>query len=83
MKNIWYYLQWRWAKTDVWDRVWWAGMAAILISWFVPHPYDFTLSSVALIMIFSGLLKLFWHMQVHDYRKYEQEKQRILDILKE
>ena len=83
MKHAWYYLQWKWKNMDAWDRWWALAMILLITGWCSPYPYGMWLNIGAFCIFAGGVLKLFWDMQVRNYRKYQEEQQKVINILKD
>lgn len=85
MKEIFYFLQWQWRQFETWQKIW--LVAAVFLGAGV------TTSSATMQNIFFGIaasvygffiLKwVFWDGTKSAWNSYQQEKQQVVDIMKD
>lgn len=83
MKKIWDFMCWQWRKFDTWQRWWFLAMFLLGASFSASDPFRAWLAVGAATII--GLYMIKWVVidGVRDaWRKYEQEQQDIVDIIK-
>ena len=84
--KIWYFLQWQWRQFELWQRMWMLGMfflgAGIGAESGSVHERVFY--GIALVILAGGMLKMvIWDGIKNQWNQFNQEQQRVIDIMKE
>ena len=82
MKAV-YFLQWKWKNMDAWSRWWALGMVLLISSFFASEYVGSVLVALAFIIFFGGMVKWFWDLQVDSWKKFNDEQQKVVDVLKD
>jgi hypothetical protein len=83
MKDVWNFVSWQWKKFEFWQKCWIVSAAFFGAAMVSEPPYVFYLSLVPMIVILGSMLKwVVWDGSQEQWRKYQKEKQELLDTIK-
>jgi len=81
--KILHFLQWQWRQFDAWQKWWMVGMFFFGAGVGASDPYQRYLLAIPFLIITLSLLKwILWDGIKHQWAQFNQEQQKIVDIMK-
>jgi hypothetical protein len=82
MKELFYFLQWQWRKFELWQKCWIFAMAFVGGGLTAPDTWRiYLIGTGGSIIMFFMLKWTFWDGIQNAWRKYQEEKQQVVDIM--
>jgi hypothetical protein len=78
-----HFMQWRFKQMTFWDWAWWVAFSSLFGSFVAPNPVDLWMSGFAFVVFISGAMAIVWEIQRSTWNRYNDEQQKIVDILKD
>jgi len=83
MKEILYFLRWQWKRFETWQRFFILAMFLIGCAFTAPQSFRVYFYMSGLIIIAGFTLKwAIWDGTRNAWKRYQEEKQKVIDILK-
>jgi len=83
MKEIFYFLQWQWRRFETWQRFFILAMFLIGCAFTAPDAAKMYFYLTGMAIIGGYMLKWsIWDGTRNAWKKYQEEKQKVVDILK-
>jgi hypothetical protein len=83
MKNIFGFVLWQWRKYEIWQKLFVFSMFVFGIGLGSEGQLRVILTAAPMMIIFSYLVKWFvWDALKDSYNRYIEEKQKIIDVIK-
>lgn len=82
MKEVIYFLQWQWRRFELWQKSFIFAMFLVGCSATAPDQWRYYLLMAGSSVVFGFMLKwMIWDGVKSAWRKYQEEKQQVVDIM--